>query len=179
LFWEPIKRLAFPVTPLIIATGWTSYHLVTRGLFRKLNYQRPIATAIILLMLIILVFHCGETVYEDWKRGEYPYGERDKEWIEAGKWIKANLPASITMTRNPWELHFYSEEKAIQIPLAELDGIVRVGKYYGATHLIPDNRRPALEKWLSGEVPGLELVYDYGLKIYKIHYDQIPSELQP
>ncbi len=179
LCWEPINRLAFPATPLIIAAGWTCYHLVARGLFRGLNYQRPIVATILLLLLTFIVFHSVERVHEDWKRGGYPYREGGLEWMEAGRWIKANLPGSITMTRNPWELHFYSEEKAIQIPLAELDGIIKVGRYYGATHLIPDKGRPALEKWLSGEIPGLELVYDGCLKIYQIHYDRLPPELQP
>ena len=80
------------------------------------------------------------------------------------------------MTRNPWELHFYSEEKAIQIPLADLKKIIEIAKFYGATHLIPEKRRPGLEKWLSGEVAGLELVYNKELKIYKIHFREIPSE---
>ena len=179
LCWEPISRLAFPATPLVIATGWTSYYIAARGLFRRLNYQDLIASAITFLLLIIVSLHCGGLIHEAWKRGGYPYREGGKAWIEAGRWIKENIPESVTMTRNPWELHFYSEEKAIQIPLEELDRIIEVGKYYGATHLIPENRRPALKKWLSGEIPGLELVYDEGLEIYKIHYDRLPRELQP
>jgi len=83
------------------------------------------------------------------------------------------------MTRNPWELHFYSEEKAIQIPLVELDRIIQVGKFYGATHLIPYNQRPALNRWVNGEIPGLKLVYnDMGLQIYEIHYELLPDNFK-
>ena len=46
--------------------------------------------------------------------------------------------------------------------------LLEVAKFYGATHLIPFDGRPALQPWLNGEREGLELVYDKGLKIYKI-----------
>ena len=54
--------------------------------------------------------------------------------------------------------------------------IIEIAIFYGVTHLIPEKKRPGLEKWLSGEVAGLELVYNEGLKIYKIHFSQVPSE---
>ena len=88
--------------------------------------------------------------------------------MDAGRWLKTNAPGSVTMTRNPWELHFYSEQKALQIPLAGLDKVIEVAKFYGATHLIPFDERPALQPWIDGEREGLKLVYDKGLKIYEI-----------
>jgi hypothetical protein len=84
------------------------------------------------------------------------------------------------MTRNPWELHFYSEEKAIQIPLTTLARTIEVADYYGATLLIPDPARPALKPWAAGTIPGLEKVHESrGLPLYAIHYEALPDDLQP
>ena len=80
------------------------------------------------------------------------------------------------MCRNPWELHFYSDEKAIQIPKADLNKIIKVIKFYKVTHLIPQlNLRPSLKSLTKGKIPGFKLVYDEGLKIYEIQYEQLPQ----
>ena len=178
LCWQPINRLVFPATPLIIAAGWAAYHGIAHGLLWWTGHRRIIAGAIVLILLALLSHHCVGSIGEAQRLGRWPYGEDGREWMAAGRWIRENLPGSITMTRNPWELHFYSEEKAIQIPLAGLKDIVEVGRYYGATHLIPDRHRPSLRRWISGELPGLELVYDRGLRIYQIHYDRLPPPLR-
>ena len=174
--WQPISRLAFPATPLVIATGWTSLYIFCGIVYRGLNCQRVAGLLTILMLLTVISSHNFSIIDRASKKASWPYGDAGKAWIDAGKWLKSNAPNSITMTRNPWELHFYSEEKAIQIPLADLKKIIEIAKFYGATHLIPEKRRPGLEKWLSGEVAGLELVYNKGLKIYKIHFREIPSE---
>ena len=50
------------------------------------------------------------------------------------------------MSRELAQLYFYSEEKTIQVPLAELDRIIEVMKFYKVTHIIPKvNMHPALE----------------------------------
>ena len=174
--WKPISRLAFPATPLVIATGWTSLYIFFGIIYRGLNCRRGVVVLKILILLTVISSHNFSIIDRASKKASWPYGDAGKAWIDAGKWLKSNAPNSITMTRNPWELHFYSEEKAIQIPLADLKKIIEIAKFYGATHLIPEKRRPGLEKWLSGEVAGLELVYNKGLKIYKIHFRKIPSE---
>jgi 4-amino-4-deoxy-L-arabinose transferase-like glycosyltransferase len=174
LCWEPISRLAFPATPLIIAAGWTAHHRIAHGLLWWTRHRRMIASALVLILLVLLSRHCVGSIGEAQRLGRWPYGEGGQEWMAVGRWIRENLPGSITMTRNPWELHFYSEEKAVQIPLAGLKDVIKVGRYYGATHLIPDRHRPSLRRWISGEIPGLELVYDRGLRIYEIHYDRLP-----
>jgi hypothetical protein len=75
------------------------------------------------------------------------------------------------MTRDPWELHFHSQEKAVQIPLGQLDRVLAVARHYGVTHLIPDFRRPGLEPWLKGHVPGLRKVFEApGAALYEIDW---------
>ena len=174
--WRPISRLAFPAMPLVIATGWTSLYIFFGIVYRGLNYRRVAVVLTALIFLTVISSHNFLIIDRARKKASWPYGDAGKAWIDAEKWIRSNAPNSITMTRNPWELHFYSEEKAIQIPLADLKKIIEIAIFYGVTHLIPEKKRPGLEKWLSGEVAGLELVYNERLKIYKIHYGQIPNE---
>ena len=174
--WRPISRLAFPAMPLVIATGWTSLYIFFGIVYRGLNYRRVAVVLTALILLTVISSHNFLIIDRARKKASWPYGDAGKAWIDAGKWIRSNAPNSITMTRNPWELHFYSEEKAIQIPLADLKKIIEIAIFYSVTHLIPEKKRPGLEKWLSGEVAGLELVYNERLKIYKIHYGQIPNE---
>ena len=168
LCWDTIYRLAFPASSLVIATGWVVYHTILKSIFNWSKYSKKIVAILLVAGMIPVVWYSGEAIYRTWQTSGYPYREGGQEWMDAGRWLKANAPGSVTMTRNPWELHFYSEQKAIQIPLAELDKVIEVAKFYGATHLIPFDGRPALQPWIDGEREGLELVYDKGLKIYKI-----------
>jgi len=176
--WSPINRMAFPISGLVIIVGWVSYYIFLRAILRNLYNSEYIASLSIILLFAVIANHSISKIEHECENSGYPYRDGAREWIEAGRWIGENLPGSVTMTRNPWELHFYSEEKAIQIPLAPLKDIIKVGKYYGATHLIPENKRPSLKPLLSGEIPGLKLVYDKGLKIYEIQYDKIDISLQ-
>jgi len=182
LCWSPISRLTFPATALIILTGWVVYHFVLKSLlalFKLKAYSKLIISILLLSLMIPIVGYSGRAIHRTSKTSGYPYREGGEAWMSAGRWLKANAPNSVTMTRNPWELHFYSEEKAIQIPLVELDRIIQVGKFYGATHLIPYNQRPALNRWVNGEIPGLKLVYnDMGLQIYEIHYELLPDNFK-
>ncbi|MFC1714665.1 ArnT family glycosyltransferase [Candidatus Poribacteria bacterium] len=119
-----------------------------------------------------------ESVQTAIKKNGYPYREGAQEWMDMGSWLKENVPPdSITMTRNPWELHFYSEQLAIQIPRASLEKTIEVIRYYKPTYIIPQlNIRPSLKPLVEGEVPGLELVYDNKkIQLYKINYDLLPK----
>ena len=168
LCWDTISRLAFPASSLVIIIGWVVYHTILKSIFRWSKYSKQIVAILLVMGMLPVVWYSGETIYRTWQTSGYPYRESGQEWMDAGRWLKTNAPGSVTMTRNPWELHFYSEQKAIQIPLAELDKIIEVAKFYGATHLIPFDGRPALQPWIDGEIPGLEVVYNKGLKIYGI-----------
>ncbi|MBD3181486.1 hypothetical protein GF312_04285 [Candidatus Poribacteria bacterium] len=111
------------------------------------------------------------------RKSGYPYREGAQEWMDMGRWLRENAtPDSITMTRNPWELHFYSEQPAIQIPRTTLEKTIEVMRYYKPNFIIPQlDIRPSLKSLVEGKVPGLELVYDNKkLKLYKIRYDLLP-----
>jgi len=150
-----------------------------RGMFNWRRYSKIITAILLLSLAMPIVGYSVRSIYSTSKTSGYPYREGGEAWMTAGRWLKANAPGSVTMTRNPWELHFYSEEKAIQIPLADLDKVIQVAKFYGATHLIPYKQRPALNPWINGETPGLKLVYDkMGLQIYQINYELLPDEFR-
>jgi hypothetical protein len=175
LVWQPINRMVFPISGLIITIGWVSYHTFFRCLLGRLRWCRIASSLLLLPLMVMINWHSISVTRDSYEKGGYPYRDGARAWIDTGRWIQANLPGSVTMTRNPWELHFYSEEKAVQIPLAPLEDVIRAAKYYGVTHLIPETARPALNPWLSGEIPGLELVYSKGLKLYEINYEEIPD----
>lgn len=172
--WEPIHRLALPLMVINIAIGWTTLNALVKRIFK--NSQTIAYCAMIFLMLPPL-FLSTVSVYSDYKNRDFPYGEDYQSWMESGKWIKENLPGSIIMFREPGQLHFYSEEKGVQVPLAELDEIIKVMKFYKVTHIIPHvSMRPAIKPLAEGKVPGLKLIYNGGLKIYEIQYDLLPRE---
>ena len=177
--WEPIERLAFPFIVMNMAIGWTTYHVGVTQIFERSRWSKYATTitpcVVVVLMLPILLKSVG-FVYDDYKDGDFPYGEDEQSWMATGKWIHENIPGSITMFREPAQLHFYSEEKTIQVPLAELEQIIKVMKFYKVTHIIPKvNMRPAIKPLVEGEIPGFKLVYDKGLEISEIDYALLPS----
>ncbi len=125
-----------------------------------------------------VMINSTETVSNAVKKSGYPYRDGDIEWMDMGLWLARNAsPDAITMTRNPWELHFYSEQLAIQIPRTTLEKTIEVMRYYKPTYIIPQlDIRPSLKPLVEGKVPGLELVYDNKkLQLYKIRYDLLPE----
>jgi hypothetical protein len=69
--------------------------------------------------------------------------------IAAGAWLAANTPAdAVIMTRDPWELNWYSNRRAVMIPMEPPDVIRAVGRQYGATYLLlggpSGSKRPQL-----------------------------------
>jgi len=146
-------------------------------LLSPLKIIDAVAFCLIVLLMFPILFKSTSKVYDDYKDADFPYGEDGQSWMEAGKWLKENAPGSITMSREPGQLHFYSEEKGVQIPRAELDKIITVMKFYKVTHIIPQvDIRPALKPLVEGEIPGLKLVFDGGFKIYEIQYDLLPFD---
>jgi hypothetical protein len=97
------------------------------------------------------------------RRGGTPWTEEGQDWMAMGEWMRANLPPdAVTATRNPWELHFYSEQPAIQIPIASLEKTVEVFRFYGVTHYIPDRRRPALKPGAARKLLIVKKVHEEG-----------------
>lgn len=177
--WEPIERLAYPFIVINMVLGWTTFHLLISQTLNGSRWSKQsnvITSSLMLALMLPILLKSWGTVYDDYQDGKFPYGNKGASWMRTGRWIKDNLPGSITMFREPAQLHFYSEEKTIQVPLAELDQIITVMKYYGVTHIIPKvNMRPALRPLVEGKIPGFKLIHDQGLEIYQIDYTLLPD----
>jgi hypothetical protein len=177
-FWEPLDRLMSPVIPVVMVMGWATVWTLVRAAVAWTRRSQFVAGVVVLALLGVWVRHERADLLNARANSGYPWREADQGWMDVGRWVRRNAPGSVTMTRNPWELHFYSEEKAIQIPLAPLERVIEVARYYGATHLIPEQRRPALEPWVAGEAPGLRKVVEaHGVALYEIDYRAIPGAL--
>jgi len=145
--------------------------------YAKIAFKPEITAGFIMLCVLSpIMINSGESIQNSIKHGGYPYRETDQAWMDMGRWLKENVPSdSVTMTRNPWELHFYSEQPAVQIPRTTLDKTIEVMRFYHVSYIIPQlDIRPSLEPMVKGELPGFELVYDNKtLQLYKIRYDLI------
>ena len=202
--WEPIYRMAMPMIAILMPLGWATYFVVLklflkgfRRIIRMFSFQIPLSPfakgrinsinkifSINILAGLMLCFVAApvmikstETVSVAIKKSGYPYREGSQEWMDMGLWLARNAsPDTITMTRNPWQLHFYSERPAIQIPRTTLEKTIEVMRYYKPTYIIPQlDIRPSLKPLVEGKIPGLELVYDNKkLQLYKIRYDLLP-----
>jgi hypothetical protein len=180
--WQPFDRLNAPVIPLVIFAGWATVWALVRRLFGwagglgGARVARTAAAGCVLALGAVWANHEWHELRRCRAGADYPWRESGQGWAAVGRWLKANAPGSVTMTRNPWELHFYSQEKAVQIPLGRLDQVFAVARHYGVTHLIPDGRRPSLEPWLKGQVPGLKKVFAaHGIELYAIDQERLSS----
>jgi len=216
--WFPIDRMILPMVPLMMALGWSTYHLILKTIFRLLNrlllkilnicytylfkkvadyfpriksqiyrvtkyvalftekvLKPEVSTGIVICCILApVIILSSESIQKSIKDSGYPFREADEAWMDMGRWLKENVPSdSVTMTRNPWELHFYSEQLAVQIPRTSLDKIIEVMRFYNVSYIIPQlDIRPSLEPLVKGKMPGLELVYDNKkLQLYKVRYD--------
>jgi hypothetical protein len=107
-------------------------------------------------------------------------------FVTAMEWLRANsTEQDVVMTRDPWELNWYVERKAVMIPNDDLRTIEETMRTYGVTMLqlggpvdginvrsCPNavGSRPALDGLYCGEErPGYDLVYrEGGLTIYRL-----------
>lgn len=133
----------------------------------------------ILCFLAPIIILSSENIISDKKNRGYPFREADQAWMDMGIWLKNNAPSnSVTMTRNPWELHFYSDQPAVQIPRTSLDKTMEVMRFYNVNYIIPQlNIRPSLEPLVTGKIMGLLLVYDNkALQLYKVRHDLLGKQ---
>ncbi|MGB9595288.1 MAG: hypothetical protein ACPL7B_03315, partial [Candidatus Poribacteria bacterium] len=149
-------------------------------LIKGILFNPKISTGFaILCFLAPVIILSSENIAYDKKNRGYPFREMDQAWMDMGKWLKNNVPSdSITMTRNPWELHFYSEQPAVQIPRASLEKTIEVMRFYNVNYIIPQlDIRPSLRPLVTGEVLGLELVYNNKtLQLYKVRHDLLGKQ---
>ncbi len=178
ILWGPFRRLAMPSTAIVIAVGWSVIWIGIHRVVRTFSGSRRVAIILLIVLTIPpLLRSAGKIRHHE--LAEHEPAPEKFGLIDAGRWIAVNFPESITMTRLPSLLHYYSGEKAVQIPLADLGDIVRIMKYYNVTHLIPNAEvRPALEQVVSGETAGFEKIYDREVEIYLVQYDRMPEYLQ-
>jgi hypothetical protein len=167
--WEPIDRMNAPLIPLVMIAGWSTVWIVAHRLLGRKKYAAMLATACLLTLGSFWALHQCQVLRTLRAGAEYPWKESGEGWMEVGRWLRANGPGSVTMTRNPWELSYYSSERAVQIPLGRPEQVLAAARYYAATYLIPDSSRPELERWLNREGNGLRKVLAaHGVDLYEI-----------
>jgi hypothetical protein len=112
----------------------------------------------------------------------------------AMRWLRENsTPEDVVMTRDPWELNWYTQRKAVMIPFGDLDSVRQIAEEHGVTMLqlggpvdridvndcpsdsdstgpYPTGSRPALGRLYCGmELPGFRLVQrEGGGTIYRL-----------
>jgi hypothetical protein len=122
------------------------------------------------------------------------FDTRPTSFTVAMDWLSRNSTASdVVMTRDPWELNWYTERKAVMVPNDDLATVKKIVAQYGVTMLqlggpadgininacppdgevdggYPTGSRPALGKLYCGyEMPGFTRVYQNGdLTIYRV-----------
>lgn len=184
-----IKRHLAPLPPLLAATGWATWSIAlsaglawlaatSRGaVLRRPRLAGAALAAVLCGVAAGVSFASVQRTRLLAERGGTPWTEEGEDWMKLGEWMRTSLPrGTVTATRNPWELHFYSEQPAVQIPLASLERTLEVFRFYGVTHLVPDPRRPALQPLVLGKVPGLREVRRQGtLRLYRISYEQVAA----
>ncbi len=192
--WIPTPRLVFPMTVLLMPLGWaTIFHILKKLPVRsakgsissaKAEHGPDVVANFLVCCMVALVFMVSAVgIGSASRRGTYPYYDAAWDCIDVGAWLKENASSdAITMTTFPWDLHFYSEQPAIQIPRAGLAKTIEVMRYYKPQYILLESRletRPSLASLMplvTGEAPGLKLVYDNKeLKLYSIAYDLLPK----
>jgi hypothetical protein len=123
---------------------------------------------------------------------------RPTGFVTTMRWLAENsTPADVVMTRDPWELNWYTRRRAVMIPYEDLPTIERIARMYGVTMLqlggpvdrvdvsqcpspdepapgsFPTGSRPALDGLYCGrELPGYKLVFRQGGgTIYRLEGD--------
>ncbi len=146
-----------------------------QGLWEKGDLPGILVCCLALIVVAISV----EGICREYSRGVYPYHDSAWDCIDMGRWLKENASRdSITMTEFPWDLHFYSEQRAIQIPRASLRKTIEVMRFYKPEYLLLITQRigykPSLIPLVTGQAPGLELAYsNREMKLYRIRYDRL------
>lgn len=67
----------------------------------------------------------------------------------------------IIMTRNPWEVYYFTKVKCIQVPYENLEAVMNVAKIYKVSHLLLPVERHFLRPIYEGYVRDKKLVFEY------------------
>lgn len=180
-----------------VAVPWL-YMLLAWGLFwtwdrlrASLNDGLARKWGLLLLPLLsaMLLWPSLDTIGKQIEADLQPTG-----FVTAMHWLRDNTtPQDVIMTRDPWELNWYTDRRAVMIPNDDLATIEKVARQHGVTYLqlggpvdgidvrqcpddpaapqsrYPTDTRPVLGSLYCGvERPGFELVYrQRGLTIYR------------
>lgn len=166
LVWVPVGRYNTPVIPLVMILGWGTIHALSR------KYGHVLLTLILGIWSVLAVIELVDAR----QNRNYPWKDTSGAQIRVGRWISTHLEDPVIITPQPWGMHFYSGAKTVQLPTGTLEDVIRVARYYGATHLIPEQGRHELLPWLRGAVAGLRHVHqDQTVVIFEIDYRQLPE----
>ncbi|GEM_PF-5674896 len=101
---------------------------------------------------------------------KYYYLARELEDLGIGK-------ESIMMTRNPWEMLFYTAEgmRGVGLPYEKPEVIFAIARYYNVTHFVWDMDRPGLREFLRKGHPGLKMITSRPFPVYEIDWSQFKA----
>jgi len=176
ILWFPLARLATPIIPLAVIIGWTTVHSLISLIVRKPFSSLAAGTGVVILVSVWAI-QAGREIHLCQAKERFPWHEEGQSLMTVGDWLHENAPGSITMTEHPWELCFYSKGKTVRLPEAPLGEVIKVARYYGVTHIVPDGFDRTLFPWVQGRIPGLTKVCSTpGLELFAIDYSGIDRE---
>lgn len=183
--WDEIDRLALPLQAGILCLGIASFsglgQRVLSPLMRLKNGRHVLlvrTTLALTLAWITLPGLVDSSIRRPHDLASLKQREkgRGEEWKHIGHWLKENAPGTVTMTRDPWELHWFSEAPAVQIPNENLEAFFSVAQHFKAEHVVLSYQRRFLfgATWTRGGEPLLEPVFESGGRhLCKIHWDRV------
>ena len=178
-----------------VAVPWL-YMLVAWGLIWLWDRGRarlPVSGLGRVLRQAALILPVGGMLAVAWPHlwaisGQIATDTRPTGFVDTMRWLAHNsAPTDVVMTRDPWELNWYTRRKAVMIPYEDLPTIERIARIYGVTMLqlggpvdrvdvsrcpspdapspgsFPTGSRPALDGLYCGrQLPGYTLVFQQG-----------------
>jgi hypothetical protein len=115
-------------------------------------------------------------------RGGYPF-EDELQYPTIGKWVNKNAPNAIIMSRDPWEITFYTpNSKGVTFPDPDDDGqegarqIFAIARYYHVTHILMDDPRQSLFPYMEGRIPGFKRMKGAPGAFFEVDWSKIPAE---
>ncbi len=178
-----------------VAVPWL-YMLVAWGLiwlWDRARARLPVSEPGRVLRQAALILPVGGMLAVAWPHlsaisGQIATDTRPTGFVDTMRWLAQNsAPTDVVMTRDPWELNWYTRRKAVMIPYEDLPTIERIARMYGVTMLqlggpvdrvdvsrcpspdapspdsFPTGSRPALDGLYCGrQLPGYRLVFRQG-----------------
>lgn len=139
ILWATNNRYNTPLIPLVFIMGWSTLH----HLAKRFIPWRQAGPILVIAAFLIWAGHEGGDLLYARKAGAYPWKEGGAAPRSVAKWIRNHAPGSVIMARHPWGVHFYSGQKAVQLPFVSWDRLRSVADYYKVTHILIDVSDPS------------------------------------